>query len=270
MINPFLKWPGGKRWLISTGQFPKVGKYNRYIEPFLGGAAIFFHLMPKKAILTDINKDLIETYQAIVEDYKSVESLLKTHQTKHCKDYYYKIRQSRPKNQISSAAQFIYLNRTCWNGLYRVNKKGQFNVPIGTRSSVLRDSDNFKAISELLKSARIYVSDFEDAIDLSAEGDLLFIDPPYTVKHNLNNFIKYNENIFSWQDQKRLKDCLLRAKDRGVKIIITNANHECIHNLYSPIGDLSSVERTSLLASNVSKRKTVSEALITANFNYYN
>jgi DNA adenine methylase len=270
MINPFLKWPGGKRWLITSGQFPEIGSFNRYIEPFLGGAAIFFHFKPKQAILTDINKDLIKTYQAIADDYQSVESILKHHQAKHCKEYYYEIRQSCPIDKISDAARFIYLNRTCWNGLYRVNKKGQFNVPIGTRNSVIRDSDNFKAISDLLKSAIINVSDFEDTVDLSIEGDLLFIDPPYTVKHNHNNFIKYNENIFSWKDQKRLRDCLLRAKNRGVKIIITNAYHECIKDIYHHIGDISNVVRTSLLASDVSSRKTVSEALITVNINYYN
>ncbi|NTU73458.1 Dam family site-specific DNA-(adenine-N6)-methyltransferase [Candidatus Roizmanbacteria bacterium] len=266
MITPILKWPGGKRWLISSGQLPKISQYTKYIEPFLGGAAIFFYLKPENAILTDVNKELIETYQAIVEDYVSLEALLRDHHRNHCTDYYYKMRQFSPKDRISIAARFIYLNRTCWNGLYRVNKKGQFNVPIGTRTSILRDTDNFELLSVILKSAKIYYSDFEQTIDLSDEGDLLFVDPPYTVKHNHNNFLKYNENIFSWQDQNRLKTCLLRAKNRGVQIIMTNADHECIRELYKEIGNCFIVTRMSSLSSKSDNRKSITESVFTANF----
>ena len=189
-VIPFLTWAGGKRWLtsISDDIFPE--KYNTYIEPFLGSGAIYFHLKPNKAILSDINSDLISTYLAIKQDHKSVQEILEIHHKLHCKDYYYKIRNFKSDNIYENAAKFIYLNRTCWNGLYRVNLNGEFNVPIGTKKNVILETDNFELISDMLKNAEILVEDFEVIIDKAGENDLVFIDPPYTVKHNHNNFVK--------------------------------------------------------------------------------
>lgn len=130
---PFLKWAGGKRWFVehTADLIPTFS--GRYFEPFLGSGAIFFHLSPKGAVLSDSNTDLIKTYQAIRDDWEAVLFLLELHHRKHCKDYYYSIRSSEPSDKVEAAARFIYLNRTCWNGLYRVNLKGKFNVPIGTK-----------------------------------------------------------------------------------------------------------------------------------------
>jgi DNA adenine methylase len=135
-MEPFLKWAGGKRWLIK--QCPSIfpEKYNTYIEPFLGSGSIFFFLEPKKAILSDINKDLINAYKIIKNTPDELYDILKEYHANHSKEFYYNIRDSEFSDDIHRAARFIYLNRTCWNGLYRVNRKGKFNVPIGTKTNV--------------------------------------------------------------------------------------------------------------------------------------
>lgn len=209
---PFLKWAGGKRWFISQfpGFFPK--KYNRYIEPFLGSGAVYFSLQPASAILADANINLISTYRAIKDDPEGVVRELEKHHGNHSSEYYYNIRDAEvPSAPEKMAARFIYLNRTCWNGLYRVNLHGKFNVPIGTKSKVIMPGDDFKGVSDLLSSAELKDCDFEDVISMAEKDDFVFVDPPYTVKHNDNGFIKYNENLFRWDDQVRLRDSLLKA-----------------------------------------------------------
>ena len=261
-IVPFLKWAGGKRWMIY--EYPELfpTEYNRYIEPFLGSGAVFFSLKPKKAILSDLNSELIETYCAIRDDYNRVEIELKKHHRNHSKSYYYEIRSKRLRVSTTRASQFIYLNRTCWNGLYRVNLNGVFNVPIGTKTNVLLPTDNFQGISNILKRVRLMDKDFEPIIAKAKEGDLLFIDPPYTVKHNNNNFHKYNEHIFNWEDQIRLCDSLLAAKARGAKIILCNADNESVIELYKGIGKAFKLERFSRLAADPSKRQNTTELAI--------
>lgn len=261
-VIPFLNWAGGKRWLVSSCKesFPK--NYNAYIEPFLGSGAVFFGIQPHTAILSDMNPDLMETYQAIKDDWEKVEKALREHHKKHSKEYYYKMRDSRPRTAYSKAANFIYLNRTCWNGLYRVNLKGKFNVPIGTKENVILDTDNFEKISNILSNAKLFSGDFEEIIEKSSYGDLLFVDPPYTVKHNFNNFIKYNEKLFKWDDQIRLRNCLLRAKERGVHIFGTNANHDSVKDLYQKEFNLNEVQRNSLIASESRRRGKIQELFI--------
>jgi DNA adenine methylase len=217
-VVPFLKWAGGKRWLIPHAGNLFPDSFDRYIEPFLGGGAVFFHLKPQKAILTDINGELIQTYKAIRDNWRLVFSHLQRHQDNHSSDYYYEIRASKPRTPATKAARMLYLNRTCWNGLYRVNLKGEFNVPIGTKNTVLLDSDDFPALAKLLEGVRLECNDFEWAIDQATEDDFVFVDPPYTVKHNLNGFIKYNETLFAWKDQVRLRDAVDRAVRRVLKL----------------------------------------------------
>lgn len=232
-LSPFLKWAGGKRWLV--GQEPDIfpTQYDRYIEPFLGGGAVFFHLQPRKALLSDSNHELIDTYSAIRDDYKLVLRYLKDHQKHHSADYYYQMRASRPRSIFTRAARMLYLNRTCWNGLYRVNLKGDFNVPIGTKNNVLMNIDAFPMLSEQLKTTELVKGDFELTLSQSREGDFVFVDPPYTVKHNHNGFVKYNENLFAWEDQVRLKKLVDEATDRGSKVLVLNAAHPSIMELYS-------------------------------------
>jgi len=265
MTTPFLKWAGGKRWLASAELLPIPSDYERYIEPFLGGAAVFFSLCPDRAILSDINPDLIGLYQIIKSDPAGLQNLMEVHQELHDKDYYYKMRAYKPRCELRKAARFLYLNRTCWNGLYRVNIKGDFNVPIGTKDAVVLDTDDFKNVSKTLKNATLKCVDFEKSIDQADEGDFLFLDPPYTVKHNYNGFIKYNEKIFSWDDQVRLQKAVVRAASRGVYIAITNADHNSIHQLYEGIGKYIQLQRHSVLAGSADKRIPTTEAMYLIN-----
>lgn len=261
MVTPFLKWAGGKRWLVQNHAdlFPK--KFNRYIEPFLGSGAVFFYLEPEKAILSDANGRLIETYQAIKENYKLVEKHLREHQRKHSKEHYYSVRSKSFQSKFTRAGQFIYLNRTCWNGLYRENKKGIFNVPIGTKKNVLLKTDDFKAVANILKKVELKFQDFEKSISIAKDGDFIFVDPPYTVAHNNNGFVKYNQNIFSWADQERLKECLKCASDRGAEIVLTNANHDSVINLYEN-ETIRQLNRKTVISGINSGRSKTSELII--------
>ena len=259
---PFLKWAGGKRWLTSS--YPELLQhpFRRYIEPFLGSGAVYFYLAPNRALLSDSNSELIETYQAIKDDWRRVKKELHKHNRNHSKRYYYAVRSMRPRSPYTRAARFIYLNRTCWNGLYRVNLNGQFNVPIGTKSSVLLDTDDFEATSKLLLTAELWVADFAEVISQAGRNDLVFVDPPYTVKHNLNGFIKYNETLFSWEDQVRLRDSIVEASARGASIVLTNAYHKSIKQLYRNIGTQRRLHRYSILAADSAKRKICDELVI--------
>lgn len=261
-LTPFLKWAGGKRWFVAghLGVFPT--EFNRYIEPFLGSGAVYFSLQPSTAILSDINEELINAYRVVRDHWSALEDELMWHEVRHCSAHYYEVRASKPRSAIKRAARMIYLNRTCWNGLYRVNARGEFNVPIGTKTQVALDSDDFSSLSKLLKKAELCSCDFEAIVDRADCGDLLFVDPPYTVKHNLNGFLKYNDKIFSWQDQVRLRDALSRACDRGAKVVLTNANHESIRELYSNFNQFA-LERQSVLSGLIKSRGSTEELLVT-------
>lgn len=261
-VSPFLKWAGGKRWLINKHGDIFQKKFNVYIEPFLGGGAVFFHLQPKNAILGDKNVDLINTYKVIQSDWKSLVAYLKVHHERHSKEYYYKIRENIPKDDIGRAARFIYLNRTCWNGLYRVNLEGKFNVPIGTKTDVIYDYDDFESISQALKNIVIRSDDFNNLIKKAERGNFVFVDPPYTVAHGNNGFLKYNESLFSWEDQERLAECLRSAKERGANIVATNADHESVEKLYKGDFKIKRVSRQSIISGNPDARKKYSELVI--------
>jgi DNA adenine methylase len=264
-MDTFLKWAGGKRWLINkSGELlPDMKLTNRYIEPFLGGGSMYFHLEPNVALLSDINEDLINAYAILRDNWYDLFQMLKKYQKQHSHDFYYRIRSSKPRSPICKAARLIYLNRTCWNGLYRVNKKGEFNVPIGTKTTVILSNDDFERLSNLLKKADLEVCDFEATINKAEENDFIFIDPPYTVKHNLNGFIKYNETIFSWQDQVRLRNSITKAISRGAKVLVTNANHKSIEELYEGCGKMYLLNRASVIAGNAEARGIYSELAIT-------
>lgn len=262
MTVPFLKWAGGKRWLADKHEALLDIEFDRYIEPFLGSGAVFFKLSPQKGILADSNTQLIETYQAIQHDWKKVQQLLLKHHRLHSKDYYYVVRQELPASIHARAARFIYLNRTCWNGLYRVNLKGKFNVPIGTKTNVILDSDDFENIASLLSGVELLNNDFEITLARATQGDFVFVDPPYTVKHNNNGFIKYNESLFTWDDQIRLKLAVQSSVSRGAKVIVTNANHQCISDLYGDIGEKIILDRASVIAGSSDKRGRFEEMVI--------
>jgi DNA adenine methylase len=263
MIEPFLKWPGGKRWLTSRhlDLFPKT--YDRYIEPFLGGAAVFFALTPEEAYLTDANAELINTYNRIKHDWAKIEKRLATYHRCHGSDFYYKVRERNPKDPIARAARFLYLNRTCFNGIYRVNKEGVFNVPIGSKAEVSFEDGYLHKVAKALKKARIRRSNFTTSIGKATKGDFVFIDPPYTVMHNNNGFVKYNAKLFSWKDQAQLATAIKAAGDRGALIMMSNADHDSVKDLYKDFGTHQTLNRSSVLAGDPGCRRGATELLIT-------
>lgn len=262
VMKPFIKWAGGKRWLTEKLdlQIPKFE--GQYIEPFFGGGAVFFHLCPKQAIIADVNERLIETYRMIAAQPHDVMRELQRYQRVHSHEYYYAERARQRRVPAKRAAQFLYLNRTCWNGLYRENLRGEFNVPIGTKSTIYDENEDFHEISRVLNSARILCQDFETTLALASEGDFVFIDPPYTTAHNVNGFIKYNQRIFSWQDQQRLRKAAGQAKDRGAYVLVTNAHHASIEDLYQGASQISILDRRSVISGSSAGRKPTTELLI--------
>lgn len=261
-MKPFVKWAGGKRWLLDRSDFTIPTFEGRYFEPFLGGGAVFFYVQPSRATLADINPRLVETYKAIVDDPNGVREELRLHHARHSFDYYYLERARKRKSPKARAAQFLYLNRTCWNGLYRENLRGEFNVPIGTKFDVYDPEEDFEAISNALSVADIYCQDFEETISKAGSGDFVFIDPPYTTAHNTNGFIKYNQKIFRWEDQVRLRDVAMEAKRRGAVVYITNADHSSIASLYSDVSDIVRLERSSIISGGAKGRRATAELLI--------
>lgn len=264
-MTPFLKWAGGKRWLSRSESLPEVGQFERYFEPFLGGGAMFFRLRPHGGVIADINEDLINLYTMLRDFPAELRDVLEWHQSMHSKDHFYNIRSAQFTNDIARAARMWYLNRTCWNGLYRVNRRGEFNVPIGTKNKVLSEEDDIPAISDALRSISIKCQDFEITLADARQGDLVFIDPPYTANHNSNGFLKYNEHIFGWADQLRLLAAATDAARRGAKIIVTNADHESVRELYCNFS-YAKIHRSSVLAGKRDKRGPTTEAMFTANF----
>jgi len=264
---PFLKWPGGKRWLLDAVPSMTRISYNRFFEPFLGGGAVFFALEPKFAHIADANSDLINTYKAIRDKPDEISRLLKTYQKKHSKDFYYKERAKRYDSPTREAARFVYLNRTCFNGIYRVNLNGQFNVPIGTKSTVCMPTDDFRSMAKLLRRVRIRCDDFARTIEQAQKGDLIFADPPYTVRHHNNGFVKYNESLFSWSDQERLCEKLLKSSRRGVKVILSNADHASIRDLYKESFQIIPISRSSVISAAAESRGQYKELLI-CNFDF--
>ena len=208
------------------------------MNPFWGGGSVFFAIKPDNATISDINSELINLYVVMRDNPQELKDRMRIHNRLHSRDYYYQTRAAYPSDSIDQAARFLYLNRTCYNGIYRVNKRGQFNVPIGTKNNCIYDIDQFDNYSRALEGIRILKSDFSPIIQYlsslpsSVQFDLIFADPPYSINKRAAHFIKYNEDLFTWKDQVHLYRDLLKANERGVRIIHTNINCDEIKDLY--------------------------------------
>ena len=264
-LRPFLKWPGGKQWFFKKYREYLPATVSRLYEPFLGGGAAFFSLAPETSILSDINNDLINLYQVMKESPEELAQCMRKHQKLHSKEYYYQIRAASFSNSIQAAGRFLYLNRTCYNGMYRVNHKGQFNVPIGTKTDCIYDVGIFPMYAALLTKASLMVCDFSFAIDSAKEGDFVFADPPYTVSNKQSSFIKYNQSLFTWEDQERLFTALTAARDRGAHIVLTNANFPPLRRMYRDAGFfVKTLERHSVISADLNHRGKRQELLVTS------
>ena len=261
-IVPFLRWAGGKRWLLKEiDRFVNIRNFNTYHEPFLGGGSIFIHLKPSKAIISDSNRDLINVYVQVRDKVDLLIEFLRGFN--NSEEYYYSIRKKQFQDKTQEAAKFIYLNFTSFNGIYRVNKKGEYNVPYGYRINHVYDFDNLKQVSKLLQNTLIFEDDFDNSLNNIHEGDLVFLDPPYTVAHNNNGFIQYNQKIFSIEDQTRLSIFIQRIKEIGAFYIMTNAAHQSIKRIFAN-GDLMyEIHRASSVGGKNAKRGKYPELILT-------
>ncbi len=261
-IKSFIRWAGGKSWLVSYVRKLLDGvDFNNYFEPFMGGASIFFAInVPIKSFLSDVNEDLVNTFSAIRDDHNKVIDYLKEY--KSDEDSYYQIRKNEPTERYERAARFLYLNANSYNGLYRVNKNGKYNVPYGRRNV----SINFERIDEVskrLKGVEISCQDFEACKGKISNGDLVFLDPPYTVSKDSNGFIGYNSTLFSLDDQYRLGSFIDYIEKQGAYFILTNAAHETILEIFKDKGQMITLERNSLIGGKKSYRGKVQEYIFT-------
>ncbi|MFW6272582.1 MAG: DNA adenine methylase [bacterium] len=280
-LKPFVKWVGGKRQLINDIVVHLPNKYDKYFEPFLGAGAVFLFLKPNVAYINDMNKDLINAYLVIRDNVEKLIYELKKHNENNSKDYYYQIREWDRKrgfnnrSNVSKAARFIYMNKVGYNGLYRVNQNGQFNVPYGRYNNPkIVDEDLLRNISYYLNNNDIHIlsEDFEDAVQDVSNNDLVYFDPPYDPLNETSSFTGYQKGGFDKEEQKRLKLCADALVRRGAKVILSNSNTEFIKALYSnKIESASSeisyyiiklVDARRNVNSNASKRGKIKEVLI--------
>jgi DNA adenine methylase len=231
--KPFLRWAGGKKWLVEqVGELIEGVELNRYHEPFVGGGAIFFNLEGfDKYFISDVNESLINTYRQVRDNVEKVIESMERYQ--NTKEYYYKLRAEVFLDNIESAAQFIYLNQTSFNGIFRVNLQGKYNVPYGRRTKNFLEPEVLRSASKKLSGVSITCRDFSKTGKNVKSGDLVFIDPPYTITHNNNGFIKYNENLFSLNDQRRLAEFVRGIIRAGAYYVMTSAAHEKIKEIFN-------------------------------------
>lgn len=264
-VKPFLRWAGGKTWLTKHISNFIPNDFNNYFEPFIGGGAIFLHLksngyIKNKAYLSDTNPELINAYRVIKSNPEDLIKILQT--LKNTEEDYYRIRRELFDNNLEKAAKFIYLNKTSYNGIYRVNSNGEYNVPYGHRQSKnLFEFDNILRVSELFKGVFFSVSDFKKKCLQSKTNDFVFLDPPYTVAHENNGFIQYNQSLFSWENQIELSQIIDVLNHRNTNFVLTNALHESIDNLYQ-VGNKCTMSRASNIGGRGAKRTNYNEIII--------
>lgn len=262
-IKPFLRWAGGKRWFLKhVEELTKSLNFKNYHEPFVGSAAVFFHLNTNRfAYLSDLNTELIETYISVKEDVEKIIAELK--KFKNTEKDYYKIRESKFKSDYKRAARFIYLNQTSFNGIYRVNLQGIYNVPFGFRNKNFFEPMNLRHVSKALEKTKICDSDFDVVRKHIKKNDLVFLDPPYTVSHNNNGFIKYNQKLFSLEDQYRLSSLINYIKEKEAFYILTNAAHHKIEEIFEKGDKKIKFKRASLIGGENAIRGRFEEVVFT-------
>jgi DNA adenine methylase len=254
---PLFKWPGGKRLLLQYLLSLLPPTIGRYYEPFIGGGALFFALQPRCAILSDKNSELINCYEQVRDRAEDVIAQLSLY--KNSKEDYYRIRANVPEEPVARAARFLYLMALSFNGIHRVNLDGEFNVPYNNRSIVqISDPNKIRNASKALSTTKLICEDFEKVVADAQKGDVVYLDPPYTVAHNNNGFRQYNAKVFSWQDQERLATTARDLASRGCYVLISNADHASILDLYKDFRRLH-VQRNSLIAAKPASRRTVTE-----------
>lgn len=271
--KPFVKWVGGKRQLLK--QFRELNLYppecfnpesNTYFEPFVGGGAVFFDLLPKRAELSDTNRELVMTYNVIKDNVDGLIKSLKKHI--YNKEYYLGVR-AQDINELSDidvASRFIFLNRTGFNGMYRVNKSGQFNVPFGRyKNPLICDENNLRKVSEALQGITITHRDYKDVLELAKIGDFIYFDPPYYPLNPTSSFTAYTAKGFFEKEQIELRDTFVKLHERGCFVMLSNSDTPFINELYSGLEGVSvnKIIAGRAINSKGSKRGKINEVLIT-------
>lgn len=268
LVVPFLKWVGGKRQLLSSINQHIPNKISTYYEPFIGGGAIFFHNQPKKAIINDLNSELINVYKVIRDSPNELIEDLKTH--KNEANYFYEIRaldrspEYSDLSNIKKASRIIFLNKTCYNGLYRVNNSGEFNSPFGRyKNPNIVNEVTIKAVSNYLNNNKIEIlnSDYEEVLKNIRKGAFVYFDPPYHPLSKSSNFTGYNQGGFSMYDQIRLRDVCNKLNEKGIKFLLSNSDAPLIKEIYKDY-DITLVKATRSINSNAKKRGEINEVLI--------
>ncbi|HEY3284901.1 MAG TPA: DNA adenine methylase [Armatimonadota bacterium] len=266
--RPFLKWAGGKTQLLDAllPYFPEC--IPRYVEPFVGSAAVFFCLsalgrLAGSALLADSNAELVNVYRTVRDEPEDLIRLLSEHREAHGKEHYYEVRSREATPDATGAARFIYLNKTCYNGLYRVNQAGLFNVPMGDyRRPAILQEELLRAASVALRHAEVVVRDFRDTLASCGEGDLLYLDPPYVPLSATSSFTGYIPGGFGPQDQADLAECVRQAASRGARFVLSNSDTPAVRGLYSGF-QLSSVPARRMINCDSTRRGPVAEAIVT-------
>ena len=244
--KPFVKWVGGKRQLIQQFRerdlYPPEGfdsKTATYFEPFVGGGAMFFDLLPKKAFLSDMNGELVLSYNVIKNDVDGLIKKLKVHKKNDSKEYFLKVRalDTEKLSDVNIAARFIYLNRTCFNGLYRVNGSGKFNVPYAAnKNPLICDEENLRKAHEAMKHTLIRHQDYAKVLEKAKKGDFIYFDPPYYPVSKTASFTSYTKEGFLEKEQEKLRDVFVELSKRGCFVMLSNSNSPFINELYSNLG----------------------------------
>lgn len=241
--KPFVKWAGGKRQLIPILNQNLPESFGTYYEPFLGGGALLFHILTdkngQKCSISDLNSDLVLAYTTIRDRIDALITSLKNHEKNYQKDsesYYYTIRESNPRSEIEKTSRLIFLNRTCFNGLYRVNSKGKFNVPLGKYSNPnIVNEENIRAVSHILQSSRTAIKcrDFEAVLRDAKKGDLIYFDPPYQPVSATSNFTSYTTKDFTYDDLTRLAELCLKLDSRGCNVLLSNSDSQEVADIFA-------------------------------------
>lgn len=267
-VQPFLKWAGGKRQLLPEIRKRIPARFHTYFEPFVGAGAVFFDIQPKKAVINDINFELINTYRMIQNDVEKLIAELEKY--KNEKEFYYKIRnldrtqEFEKLSNVERAARLIYLNKTCFNGLFRVNRRGQFNVPFGKyKHPNIVNADVLRAVHEYLITNEISILnvDFEQAVEQAEAGDFIYFDPPYDPLSETANFTDYSLHGFTRDDQIRLRDLFVKLDKRGCYVLLSNSATPFIKELYADF-HVEIVEANRTINSDAAKRGKIAEVLV--------
>jgi DNA adenine methylase len=265
--TPFVKWVGGKGRLLSQLRplLPLGVEHMRHVEPFVGGGALFFSRRPGRALLTDINPTLVATYAAIRDEVDGVIAALRGLAGRHSKESYYQVRerynQGRRVSASKRAAMFIYLNKTCFNGLHRVNRKGEFNVPVGAyKNPRILNEEGLHAASEVLQLTRLECAPFDALLENAKPGDFVYFDPPYEPVSQTASFTSYARDGFSRDDQTRLRDVYKALDRRGCKLMLSNSDVPFIRDLYKAF-NITTVAAPRAINCDAKKRGKVSEII---------